>query len=638
MKQFLMLIACCMPGLLRAQNVWYFGPSGGSSASGVTTANQVVTFTNSGTGALAPLTATFSISNQQFASIDGNPGVPGMTFGGGRVTGVNSPPASLPLYPAINYLGSSSNPNYTACHTCISGTGINVTYNKGVELFLASDALLNSDGTSAYPVNSTARFADLTITFNRPVSYPVVHLTGLGGDFYYAVNGTGGPANTRNYAMGFSMEAELLTPGTTLTRLSGNTYFALDPTNTRVRNTATSLGAATSGQTVVGVLRYAASGSVVVNATNISSVSFRIYLKGDGGTIRDGNGNVATALNGNAIQWSDQVNHIPAGSSMPILSVSGDAFLVGVSVASPVNVSGNVFNDPDAGNVNNSSGAPNVVPGDMFISLVDANGIVIATTPVNTDGTYTFSNVIEGTYQTVVSTTNYPAGTDLSSTNGTTSTGWQITGDFNGTPNTGNDGTDGKSTPFTVATTDVTNINFGIKTSSSLPVRLVNFSGRWSGEDLAELSWKTTSEVNFSHFEVQHSLDAHRFESAGNVLPDPNGVYQFTSPAAGTGVHYFRLKMVDLDGSADYSNVVSLLNDRLVSINPNPFASELTIRGLAEGSRVLLASMTGKTVLSKSIGAGETKLPVGYLPAGLYILTVTDPNTGFTVRRKLQKL
>jgi hypothetical protein len=125
-------------------------------------------------------------------------------------------------------------------------------------------------------------------------------------------------------------QLDLLTSGLTLTKLSSNA--ALTATSTSIQNTASALGSTTTPAPLHGVTRSAATGSVRINGFGITSVSFRVFLKGDGGTVRDAAGNPATANNGNFIQWSDQLNHIANGTTGTLNSFSGDLFLLGLSL------------------------------------------------------------------------------------------------------------------------------------------------------------------------------------------------------------------------------------------------------------------------------------------------------------------
>ena len=130
---------------------------------------------------------------------------------------------------------------------------------------------------------------------------------------------------------------------------------------------------------------------------------------------------------------------------------------------STVTVSGNVFNDVNAANVDNS-GTANVIPTGMYASLVDGLGNVIATTltSIPSSGVYSFSGVNAGDYTVVLSTIQGVVGQPAPVAS--VPTGWANTGEFNGTPNTGNTAPiNGVSAMFTVGTTNVDNVNFAIQ-------------------------------------------------------------------------------------------------------------------------------------------------------------------------------
>lgn len=124
-------------------------------------------------------------------------------------------------------------------------------------------------------------------------------------------------------------------------------------------------------------------------------------------------------------------------------------------------VSGTIFHDPDAGNVNHSAPGSNTVPSGLFANLVGADGNVAAVTPLNADGTYQFTGVTPGDYTVVLSTTNGSIGAAAPAPG--LPAGWANTGEFNGAENTGNTApTDGISPVFTIGVNS-TNVNFGIQ-------------------------------------------------------------------------------------------------------------------------------------------------------------------------------
>jgi hypothetical protein len=123
-------------------------------------------------------------------------------------------------------------------------------------------------------------------------------------------------------------------------------------------------------------------------------------------------------------------------------------------------ISGNVFNDTNGNNDNIVNGIGTDVGGLNALLVDDITGNIVASVPVNSDGTYTFPDVIAGTYKVVLSTT--PGSIGANAPASSLPAGWQNTGENNGTAS-GNDGSiDGTSASFTATTTPVSNINFGL--------------------------------------------------------------------------------------------------------------------------------------------------------------------------------
>jgi uncharacterized repeat protein (TIGR01451 family) len=271
-----------------------FSSAGASTtAMGPSTANQVVTFqrnTNNPTGttfqAHTPVkTATFSLVNQQ-RTMTVTPFV-GVVFGGSTTT---TEPAmrSIEHYSALSGRGGSLDQHFRSwAGTATSGSeGLSAASNYGLELFTSARPFYESN--AALPVMGSRisyQMADLVVTFNSPVTNPIIHFTGLGGRI-----GATYP--------GFSTEAVLVSPGLTLTKLAGSVEFSV-PNSTDVRNTAGFF----DGSAGIG----GAAGSVRVNGVNLTSVTFRLYL-----TVEAGSTN----------SWSSNGNN----------AHSGDAFLMSVSL------------------------------------------------------------------------------------------------------------------------------------------------------------------------------------------------------------------------------------------------------------------------------------------------------------------
>lgn len=260
-----------------------FASLGGPSGAGPSIAAQSVTFrnnTNNPTGntfgafAAPATTVTFSLSNQQYplSATYSSTGT-SVVFGGGN----NQTLKAINGYNYYNLMGLYSAPvnsDFTSAGTITAGTGIDVTANYSLQVF-TSVMGLEPKGAST---TGTFYMADLTIAFNTLVTNPVIHFIGLG-----ATSGT----------LGFSTEFALATSSLTLTRLSGSAEFAVS--GTQILNTAATI----AGNTGSG----GASGSVLVTGTNISTITFHVYVRGDGGA-----------------------------STWPTGNTSGDGFMIGVSL------------------------------------------------------------------------------------------------------------------------------------------------------------------------------------------------------------------------------------------------------------------------------------------------------------------
>lgn len=166
-------------------------------------------------------------------------------------------------------------------------------------------------------------------------------------------------------------------------------------------------------------------------------------------------------------------------------------------------------------------------------------------------------------------------------------------------------------------------------TTSPLPVTLTRFTIALESAD-AHLHWETTEEVNSSHFEVERSRDARNFTAIGSVEAHRNtsGVrrYLYNDPSLPSGTYYYRLKMVDTDGTFSYSRLASIRIDRdaEIVIYPNPAEEQLTITAREKISRIDLVDLRGQTVHSASPDASTYTFPLSGYAGGLYLLRVND--------------
>lgn len=190
----------------------------------------------------------------------------------------------------------------------------------------------------------------------------------------------------------------------------------------------------------------------------------------------------------------------------------------------------------------------------------------------------------------------------------------------------------------------------------TLPLDLLSFTGQLQNDHSVLLNWKTENEVNTSHFSVERSTDGIRFNGIGNVTANgrnnTGGTFHY-SLTDNDAINqpsqklYYRLKLVDIDGTYKYSNVVSVSMPPItgkLTISPNPVMSEMkvTLTSIADGKvqwklvdNVGRIIMKGAEQVKKGNGNNFT-INMNRLPAGTYSLNVMG--AGIDQKVKIQKL
>jgi len=95
---------------------------------------------------------------------------------------------------------------------------------------------------------------------------------------------------------------------------------------------------------------------------------------------------------------------------------------------------------------------------------------------------------------------------------------------------------------------------------TTLPVSLTNFSAKKNNNSIA-INWTADDESGMSNYEVQRSSDGRSFSTIQSIQ-SKNSVNQTSYSATDNkplnGIGYYRLKMVEIDGSATYSRIVTV--------------------------------------------------------------------------------
>jgi len=170
---------------------------------------------------------------------------------------------------------------------------------------------------------------------------------------------------------------------------------------------------------------------------------------------------------------------------------------------------------------------------------------------------------------------------------------------------------------------------------TALPVGLMNFRVQ-NSVHTSQLSWETASEQNSDNFTIEHSQEGLTFESIGTVPAKGNSdqqqFYQFTDSHPLSGISYYRLKMVDLNGSIRYSPIISSnRTDNLVRVIPNPTNGSFRLSGLSGTNKLELCDLHGKVLEIKETGEEVVFFDLKQ-KAGVYLLRISNSKASEMLR------
>jgi hypothetical protein len=176
--------------------------------------------------------------------------------------------------------------------------------------------------------------------------------------------------------------------------------------------------------------------------------------------------------------------------------------------------------------------------------------------------------------------------------------------------------------------------------NAPLPVELTSFTVETDAQQ-AVLTWTTATETNNAGFEVQHQAPGAAawseigFEQGAGTTTEARS-YRFATDALQPGVHTFRLRQVDTDGTESFSDTrrVEIAAAQAVAFaGPNPVSAGDRPRVTVQLDRAQDVTIRVYNVLGQQVDqlyrgvlpAGEvleTSVSTANLPSGMYFLRV----------------
>ena len=182
---------------------------------------------------------------------------------------------------------------------------------------------------------------------------------------------------------------------------------------------------------------------------------------------------------------------------------------------------------------------------------------------------------------------------------------------------------------------------------SALPVELESIRGIQE-ENENVLVWKTSSEINTDYFSIERSANGSRddFEEIGRVLPkgsEYEGASYGFSDRELAAIWYYRLKIIDLDGSYEYSNSVAVQRFeqelKILNIHKSQNNSHIIHYATPKNAsdvRLFISDFSGRMIwMQPKIEVGDTQyitIDNSSFSHGVYLISLTDGHQIITER------
>jgi hypothetical protein len=181
---------------------------------------------------------------------------------------------------------------------------------------------------------------------------------------------------------------------------------------------------------------------------------------------------------------------------------------------------------------------------------------------------------------------------------------------------------------------------FSVTTLGAVPVKLLDWKAVLASGKV-NLNWKTQSENNASHFNIQRSTDGINFSTITTV--QATGSSQVTvnysavdiSPLIGNS--FYRLEMIDKDGKIEYSETIKIsiqkAEDQARIIN-NPAGQKLEVNIAALANTIVewrIINAAGQQLKTGKTQSGRLEINIGNLALGMYWLQVKQSDKSTSI-------
>lgn len=155
----------------------------------------------------------------------------------------------------------------------------------------------------------------------------------------------------------------------------------------------------------------------------------------------------------------------------------------------------------------------------------------------------------------------------------------------------------------------INNTVWSVTRVSVVPVNLLSFSGTVNARNEGLLNWVIDNTDDLQYFELEKRSEQGSFEKLASVPKQGSSrEYAFIDPSLLSPVGYYRLKIVNTDGSVQYSNQLALRNSfekYSYKVYQDADARQYRLNvnaGEAASIHFLITDAAGKTIMRKDLG------------------------------------
>ncbi|TBR18748.1 MAG: T9SS type A sorting domain-containing protein [Chitinophagaceae bacterium] len=178
----------------------------------------------------------------------------------------------------------------------------------------------------------------------------------------------------------------------------------------------------------------------------------------------------------------------------------------------------------------------------------------------------------------------------------------------------------------------------GFVFAAVLPIKLTNFNVTREQQS-SILKWETVSESNSSYFTVEHSADGLQWKKIDSVraagFSSSVRSYSFIHRNTLIGLNFYRLKLVDSDGSFIYSPVRKLYHSIFandIKLKENNIRNNQLMFYLEQSAYVTIYNASGQQIFSKSFERGNQTIETSNWQKGYYLLAMKDVVLKFAIQ------